>query len=55
MAYKNQQSATVDQLKLLQYKSIDIEARSRRNNLLFRGIPEVNGEDDDASNSGILG
>ena len=42
---QNQQSATVDQLKLLQYKSIDIEARSRRNNLLFRGIPEVNGED----------
>ena len=42
---QKQQSDTVNQLKLLQYKSIDIEARSRRNNLLFRGIPEVNGED----------
>ena len=34
-----------DRLKLLEYKSIDIEARSRRNNLLFRGIPESRNED----------
>ena len=34
-----------DRLKLLEYKSIDIEARSRRNNLLFRGLPEVRDED----------
>ena len=42
---QKQQSATVDQLIVLQYKSIDIEARSRRNNMLFRGIPETLGED----------
>lgn len=30
----------VNLLKLLSYKSIDIEARSRRNNLIFRGIEE---------------
>lgn len=28
-------------LKTLEYKSIDQEARSRRNNLIFRGFPEV--------------
>ena len=28
-----------DRLKLLEYRSIDLEARSRRNNLLFKGIP----------------
>lgn len=27
-------------IKLLEYKSIDLEARSRRNNLIFGGIPE---------------
>ena len=27
-------------LKLLEYKSIDIESRSRRRNLIFRGISE---------------
>ncbi|KAH3836713.1 hypothetical protein DPMN_110086 [Dreissena polymorpha] len=27
-------------LKLLEYKSIDMEARSRRNNLIFSGISE---------------
>ncbi|XP_053390873.1 uncharacterized protein LOC128553721 [Mercenaria mercenaria] len=32
---------TYDKIKILQYKSIDQEARSRRNNLIFRGIPEV--------------
>lgn len=30
-----------DRVKLLEYKSIDHEARARRNNLIFRGIPEV--------------
>lgn len=34
-----------DRMKLLEYKSIDIEARSRRNNLLFRGFPEARDED----------
>ena len=29
-----------DRLKLLEYRSLDIEARSRRRNLLFKGIPE---------------
>ena len=33
-------------LKLLEYKSIDTEARSRRHNLIFRGHPEVVGDDD---------
>ena len=29
-----------DRLKLLEYRSIDLEARSRRKNLLIKGIPE---------------
>ncbi|MCG8047033.1 MAG: hypothetical protein N0E48_15590, partial [Candidatus Thiodiazotropha endolucinida] len=29
-----------ERLKLLEYRSIDLEARSRRKNLLFKGIPE---------------
>ncbi|MEW8548195.1 MAG: hypothetical protein AB2693_32225 [Candidatus Thiodiazotropha sp.] len=33
-----------DRLKLLEYKSIDNEARARRNNLLFKGIPESRDE-----------
>lgn len=33
----NEQS---DFMKMLAYKSIDLEARSRRNNLIFRGFPE---------------
>ena len=33
-------------IKLLEYKSIDQEARSRRNNLIFRGFREVVGSDD---------
>lgn len=35
-------------LKLLEYKSIDIESRSRRRNLIFRGITERSEESDDA-------
>ena len=29
-----------DRLKLLEYRSLDLEARSRRKNLLFKGLPE---------------
>jgi hypothetical protein len=43
------QSATLDvtqqRLRLLEYKSIDTEARSRENNVVISGIPESNGED----------
>lgn len=38
-------SKTIDRVTVLEYKSIDLEARSRRNNLLFHGIPEVVNED----------
>ena len=34
-----------DRLKLLEYKSIDSEARNRRNNLLFKGVSEQANED----------
>ena len=34
-----------DRIKLLEYKSIDIEARGRRNNLLFYGFSEMRNED----------
>ena len=37
-----QMSSNMNRLKLLEYKSIDSEARNRRNNLIFRGIPETN-------------
>lgn len=37
---------TQDRVKLLEYKSIDIECRSRRNNLIFRGIQEHNDIED---------
>ena len=33
-----------DRLKLLEYRSIDLEARSRRKNLLFKGISEKRNE-----------
>jgi hypothetical protein len=33
--------ATINRVKVVEYKSIDLEARSRRNNLIFRGHPEV--------------
>ncbi len=33
-----------DMIKLLSYKSIDLEARSRRNNLVFRNIPYRKGD-----------
>ena len=36
-----------NRLKLLEYKSIDIESRSRRRNLIFRGIREMPDESND--------
>ena len=36
----NETNSNNTRLKKLEYKSIDLEARSRRLNLLFRGIPE---------------
>ena len=41
-------------LKLLAYKSIDNEARSRRRNLLFHGLAENKGEDCSAKLSDFL-
>ena len=40
-----QSKVTHDEVKLLRYKSIDAEARSRRSNLIFRGMPEQFNED----------
>ena len=34
----------IKKLLLLEWKTIDHEARGRRNNLLFHGIPEVDRE-----------
>ena len=34
-----------ERITLLEYKSMDLEARSRRNNLLFKGFPEERNED----------
>ena len=34
-----------ERIKMLEYKSIDLEARSRRNNLLFHGLMEARNED----------
>lgn len=39
-------SSHTNRLKLLEYKSIDSEARNRRNNLIFRGISETNENED---------
>lgn len=39
-------NASERRIKLLEYKSIDLEARNRRNNLIFRGHPEVMNADD---------
>lgn len=38
---EDQMDEHTDRLTLLEYKSIDLEARSRRNNLLFNGIQEM--------------
>lgn len=40
----NVTNSNVSLLKLLSYKTIDIEARSRRNNLIIRGVPEERDE-----------
>ena len=40
-----QANDTHDQVKLLQYKSIDAKARCRRSNLIFRGLSEELGEE----------
>ena len=42
-------STNSDRLKLLEYKSIDSEARNRRNNLVFRGIAETSIDDGEES------
>ena len=42
---QNQATDSHDKVKLLQYKSIDSEARSRHSNLVFRGLTEEVGED----------
>ena len=42
-------SSNTDRLKLLEYKSIDSEARNRRNNLVFRGIAETSVDDGEES------
>ncbi|MEW8545267.1 MAG: hypothetical protein AB2693_17220, partial [Candidatus Thiodiazotropha sp.] len=39
-AIENVVKSQNDRIKLLEYRSLDIEARSRRRNLLFKGIPE---------------
>ena len=41
-----QNTITEKRLKVLEYKSIDQEARNRRNNLIFRGHPEFLHNDD---------
>ena len=41
---ESQVRAQSDRLKALEYKSIDLEARSRRNNLLFKGFDESRNE-----------
>ena len=42
-------STNSDRLKLLEYKSIDSEARNRRNNLVFLGIAETSIDDGEES------
>ena len=43
---RNQVGQNENRLKLLEYKSIDAEARHRRHNLIFRGFPDTLGEED---------
>ena len=42
---RDQTDLNSERLDILAYKSIDTEARQRRNNLTFWGIPEVLNED----------
>ena len=53
-AIDKQVNSHTNRLKLLEYKSIDAEARSRRNNLIFRGIDENMNEDDDECERRVL-
>ena len=39
-AVENTIRSLYDRLKLLEYRSLDIEARSKRKNMLFKGIPD---------------
>ena len=43
---RNHVDQNENRLKLLEYKSIDAEARNRRHNLIFRGFPDTLGEED---------
>ena len=43
---QKQCTSNQDRIKLLEYKSIDAESRSRRHNLLFRGIKEAGPDED---------
>ena len=43
---KKHADQTDTRLKLLEYKSIDAEARNHRHILIFRGFPEILGEED---------
>ena len=43
---RNQVGQNENRLKLLEYKSIDAEARHRRHILIFRGFPDTLGEED---------
>ena len=49
-----QVTTNAKRLKLLEYKSIDAEARNRRNNLIFRGIDETMNKDDDEPKRHVL-
>ena len=43
-AFENTIRSQHDRLKLLEYRSLDIEARSKRKNMLFKGIPDYRHE-----------
>jgi hypothetical protein len=43
---QQEQDSTKVRLKTFEYCSIDVEARSRRNNLIFRGIHEAQTSED---------
>ena len=47
-------NAHTNRLKLLEYKSIEAEVRSRHNNLIFRGVDENLNEDDEKCERCVL-
>ena len=53
-AIDKQVNAHTNRLKLLEYKSIDAEVRSRHNNLIFRGVDENLNEDDEKCERCVL-